>query len=1291
MSRQANQSRPSRWDALDGPSSSSFSSSSRRRPRLQSNEVKPNTSHGGYTSSHSKGKQGGLYSPRPGNSAGDNWRRRAAANDEGNIPPQTTVEEEKVRDAAKQLQIDVKSFLEKSQGESGESSSEEVQKSVRHSIEQLAASLFHVADATKFLEHPPLHEPISTNKSLPNISNDLIWEAAYSLLRHMQLLSQSRKHANACRQFIHSISSVALVCLRALIYNQQQLQADQSTRIKAMSDLRMCECASILVDALGCSLFDGDATNTDEILYKATLFSCLAKIIAISTMNTPVSLSNQKNAKERRGPLFPWGAEKTVTLVVKQTALPFIELLTEGDITLATKMSYCHGAIECLFLLLQDPNFDDRRVTNQSAQLSKHAAAILAPLVVDVLPDGKEKHRVNPLRSRTLGAISACWEWSFDLVENGKQSSVGTSYVLMPCQCLAAALNALSVLRNGKVQTYQNANVYEINVSAIARQLQSMIQSEDLVMFRPKFLDLLTLLCLAYPTSSASQWHLFLEQTGVKPSALLSLLGDGTSALACENTADESWISLPSVLRATSSLLSAMPLSLWISGDARPSMRMSGGNFSSRVRNVLLNVINCTVNLMTAIKGRISCGWSSNKSSSDAPLMEISMVQVSQLAGKLCAILPFNGENSVFVQPASNLVQCAGDIYVLSAKTIANTTSISGHELKHTLLYKAMSNFSNAITESLGAKVTACSHPAGKWLSDASSYEFIGLLLTDSCWRFSLLLKDRMDMLSSVAKRSPWILAREPFNLAAFCELCAAQCKSQNDVESKILGLKLIDAFILGRKIVSAESISHNTDFSAIMETFCPLLLVALEDRSAAVRSSSVASFGSLLKDDLMDLFLSDADSSVEGQLSIDWTPLESILSLCTSSKEDNANVRSSSCKAIGDISTICISGSHSEKVSISEEIPLSDGFTYTFTRKICEVMTSALTDDNALVRGMALFAIGNTALALKGRYHARQGPPFASMKRLFPSVCECLGDKDEKVVANAIRTISHMAYFVFDDTSATLDVYRSLLSDLSAKIKLALDDATGETCKELTWKQRNGAKKHAWGSCTTIGTLLSFSNMLPYMEDSHVEPALSSLFRCIQISNVISEKIVAAAIKALASLPATLWHHLSGKCDSIGCGLATCFGFLHEVSFVDPYMVWFCAFQQSASHYQFFFERKGKSMASYHHDVGSLVNLLLGSAKKKDFCTLFLIQEKIPFSVEYFYQWMVTHDIESGILEEIAAAVSSPEVQQILDVSVVQMFLSRTIQQNRRQGSPCKVNVASLAFDENDEDGDEL
>jgi len=302
-------------------------------------------------------------------------------------------------------------------------------------------------------------------------------------------------------------------------------------------------------------------------------------------------------------------------------------------------------------------------------------------------------------------------------------------------------------------------------------------------------------------------------------------------------------------------------------------------------------------------------------------------------------------------------------------------------EMEQTLLDKAVATFSHVILEGLGAglsssnavQVTTCSAPAKHWLSDASSFEFIAVLLTDSCWPCPSS-KERMEMLSAVAKSSPWTLVREPFNLASFCDVCAVQSQSR-DANSRILGLKVIESFIVGRKTCSDECTPKSTVFSVIPHTFCPLLLVVLEDHSAAVRTSAVTSLGSLVRHDWIRLFLSDIKHV--NASSIDWTPLESILSLCTANVEKIASVRSSSCKAIGDISASCI---HRTLCDVGDDMncegTLSDEFAISFTGKVCEVMAIALSDHVAIVRSMVS----------TGYLFSRVKPPCVGLSRTMLS-----------------------------------------------------------------------------------------------------------------------------------------------------------------------------------------------------------------------------------------------------------------------------------------------------------------
>ncbi len=971
-----------REDEPGGSSSSTATYSSSSQGRLQSPKGRCESDASCSVRNQRRGKntQKGAHRIRPGNnSVGDNFNwRRGAANDASDTPPKVSEKEETARTSMELLKYSTSNFMDTTQTSSDEVASEERISCILRSVEELAASIFY--DAAPLFELPRSLCRLSSTKPHSGISNVFIWETGYSLIRRIQLLSQSQTD---CCKIIRNMSSVALGCLQALTNSQklqhqqqqQQIGADHSSASKYMSDTCLCECASMLLDSLGCegrpSFFDNRDTDNDDamMLCKATLFSCLGKILALSTMtmNSCAYPSNQKNRRNQRGPLFSWGAEKTANMIAKM-ALPYLEVLTKDDGTaspFSNRINYGHGAMECLYLIFRDPNWGlsyESIHLDHPAQLSSYAAAIFAPLIVDVMPDGKENQRVNPLRKRTLSAICSFWESSYELVLKGKQSSVEsadqTMVVVMSCQCLAAALNGLSVIRKSKTQTNHDIP-NEIDVFATARQLQSMIKNEELQHLRPQFLALLAFLGLAYPNASASHWYLFLEHSASKKSPLLSILADGAAVLDGENFHDECWIALPNALRATSILLTAMPFTLWISGEARPSLRTSGGNYSSRVRGALLNVVNCIYNLMTAIKGRVCCEQTSIESMlCHAPSLDIVMVLLSEVAEKLCTKLPFSGENRILLRPTSLLVQCAGDIYVQSAKSLATKPLASKSELKHSLLIKAVATFSHVIMECLGAvtsdsyaeQVTSCSAPAIKWLSDASSFEFIGLLLTESCWSCPSSC-ERMEMLSAVAKKSPLTLVREPFNLASFCDVCVNQSQSR-DANSRVLGVKLIESFIMGRTTCSVECTTKSNVFSVIPQTFCPLLLAALEDHSSAVRIAAATSLGSLVGHEWMGLFLFGAGKM--NASSIDWTPLESILRLCTVNVEKVANVRASCCKAIGDISASCTHRTLFDEDDDTNCLGLlADEFIIAFAGKVCEVMTIALSDDVAIVRSM--------------------------------------------------------------------------------------------------------------------------------------------------------------------------------------------------------------------------------------------------------------------------------------------------------------------------------------------------
>jgi hypothetical protein len=199
-----------------------------------------------------------------------------------------------------------------------------------------------------------------------------------------------------------------------------------------------------------------------------------------------------------------------------------------------------------------------------------------------------------------------------------------------------------------------------------------------------------------------------------------------------------------------------------------------------------------------------------------------------------------------------------------------------------------------------------------------------------------------MEMLSAIAKGSPSTLVREPYNLASFCEVCTSQSALENGLNTRTQGLKLIESFIYGRKISSIDNAVSSAVDSVIRQTFIPLLLIALDDFSAATRTSAASSFGSLLRSDWLD------------SSTINSTPLESILRLCSTKHENVASVRAASCKAVGDIVLSFVESTlHRGENGNDNTVSGVDNFVLSFAGMVCEAMQDALVDNAAPVRSM--------------------------------------------------------------------------------------------------------------------------------------------------------------------------------------------------------------------------------------------------------------------------------------------------------------------------------------------------
>ena len=1196
-------SRRSRWDALRSDDNQSSLSSKGRRRQLNLSQDHTNGSF-------------------PTSSSSTSWRRRSQTNESHRLKSRTprSAEEERVRKAIDNLQRTTNEDFDDYDNDDSNAGT----------ITELDIALFGNADEI-YIESLPQSNQIDAAIPIKMMSNRQQWEVVHSLL---QILSQSTIRKSLHKHLISCIARNASVCLHLLSSDHA------SARV---SDLQIGESVMILVELLQRDENLSTKSNGyNDLQLKSSLLQCVAKLLVVSAIHG----ENAKNTREGRAPLRSWGAEKVVTLIIKDNALPFIEeLICNNDdaLTISMKSTYSHGAVECITALLIGANDDVSKhsttIDPKSFQASKHAAAMLSELVVDVMPDGKENLRINPLRVKLLKAMNAIWRWTCDTIQRDSKATKSRTHGLeITLLCLTSMLDTMHAFERGVIQKRQRpADASEINVSAIIRDIKTLLEMERLKTIQQQILRMLTSLCLTYPVTTANHWHLFLDKTSSSQPLLLTTIQKGVVALKFGEFDNSSWILLPDVLKTISSLISSIPFTNWISSNGRLSTRMSGGNFATRVRNAMLMLMTHLKNLVVAVKEHISEVGSLQIES----VFESVMMQSASIVAKLCTLLPFNDVNSTFTVPAVNLVQCAGDIFTLSARALEPEGS------SRTMLTSAMVHFSRVFTTISDGSATV-SLPVKHWLSGTSSYNFLATLLNDSYSSptLSSASKCKLEMLTSIAKSAPWSITREPFNFALFLEICTSLCNIRNDSSRRLLGVKLMEAFIVGRKVYvmtcTSKDTQHNDmELAAVPGSFCPLLQSALADESSAVRTCAVTSFGSLLVTDWVALL--SPGSSNDATASLDWTHIDSILKMCNLIGEKNGNVRSAACKAVGDICTVCVGSLLSEEL-LEKKVPFSDNFVVAISTKVCNVMENSLRDGTVTVRTMALFAIGNMSLALKERC------AFLSMHRMLPLVYTCISDKDDKVVGNAIRTIGHVSYFVYTPEflskkggtiSEDLKLYCSLLSNLTTKVRVVLCDASGETSRELSWKQRNNAKKHAWGAATTIGILLGHNHLLSHYDDSLVESALSQLFRCIELHAFINEKIFAAAVNALSTLPISLWKYTSTKkCEIISLGLAKILNFLQSP------------------------QRKVNS--AYETKVESVASALVEISCKRDFCQLFLLRENFPFSIDFFYQWLLSHQVHSSTLEEVVAAVSSKEVELVVDVSDIQILLSRTAQHNQ-------------------------
>jgi len=271
-------------------------------------------------------------------------------------------------------------------------------------------------------------------------------------------------------------------------------------------------------------------------------------------------------------------------------------------------------------------------------------------------------------------------------------------------------------------------------------------------------------------------------------------------------------------------------------------------------------------------------------------------------------------------------------------------------------------------------------------------------------------------------------------------------------------------------------------------------------------------------------------------------------------------------------------------------------------------------------------------------------------------------------VVGNGIRTIGHLFHLLYNfhdivriraaDSENWIQLCGNVALALAKKIQVALQDAT-DSSFQRSWKHRSHAKRHAWGACYALSSLLSTSCARMKENVQGIAAALHQLIRCVELAHIINEKIATSAVITLEGTQKLTWRAsgLLGNCLAASLIQATA---------------------------------KTKMSQIFKDGIRSMTCNMVEWANHQDILTCLGHQDISLTNINFLYSLMVEEKKDYGCYERIGVALQFTDFHN--DISLIQKFQSRAVLQERQQQKPTYHGVDS--FQEllsQDEDEDEL
>lgn len=946
-------------------------------------------------------------------------------------------------------------------------------------------------------------------------------------------------------------------------------------------------------------------------------------------------------------------SEETARIVVGDTFLPYIEndllrrsIAHEEVSSHSSKRTY--GCVcETMKGLLIDP---------------KHSSALLAPLVNDIcIDDGKEEQSTNPLRTRLLGAFGK----SLARMDVGSEEEQTET-----CYALATAIQAIEMLDSSiAVIPTEGSNIVKSTESFIFEVIKATEGPDEpptkypLQILKSAALRLLKGLISLYPGDvTGLGWKLMIEgcDTLISSPSSFSIERDTSKSpdyQFCESVAfrpdsihlsnlitssPATTIDTEICVRAIECLtgfVSALPWKKWLEQDKRWSRLDSNSRSPKRPTSSGLyrRVTTALDKLLQKSLDSFQCCETSTILEALGSLMMVSFKE-----------LPFcNGQ----------LIQGGVDLWSSLACCVYDPNE-NGH--RRSVSKDVLLASLGGTTTAKGELVPACV-PALMWLveNEASSVSFLDKVLES--------IKNNDDNSSNSVKLLCTMLRTLP-SLAfkrweEFRNLLDQQSKSDS-VANNVVTLEILRAFKSGERDFGFQMKRGENKNEESLRLTCLVLSRTFSNVVEAMTDTRIQCIRLGLE--VYGVFLDKDWSLLDATSGEVLNHFQRLLEMCQHPKP---SLREAACKAMGEF---CTQYSTSIRPQISH---LGEKITQygLIVDKVCSVLLHVCTDQNPKVRSMSTFALGNLAYELRGSDYDR----FVNdvrVSEICVAILEGLGDKDDKVVGNSIRSLGHAGNLFVrctlseshkGDISTSICLLVQIVDNFAGRISVALDVAMDTKSKSsLTWKQRSAAKKHGWGACHSMGLIFQAINVEIVQTEvglaSSCSNALKQLVLCCTNHDKLNEKVVLGAMAAIGSVPRPVLAELGRETGLVGDALTSSVALLRD------------SLMSEIGHSLNLKESRSSTRDDrLTKQNQQLLCHLLGSASINDAYRTLTDDGITSRAMNMLYTWMVSQQdaLDGDAFVIFALALQRPGLSSSDDVTLEQKFTSRAVQRFKSAG----------------------